>query len=254
MDTTTVNKTENHFASPKLTEALNLICLYVADRLPEDWEIVLRMSHREATLDLLDEHGTDHSSEASTGDGCALVELCDYALEVEAADIAIPVVLLDGLAEIAYNANGGIAELAYGGAFNSWDSADSVVKAIHEDIAKAVAVEVLRRIRDAKPSEQAPAVEAQPAESTQATANVQDQFITVGSLKSALAALPDDMPIFDCDYESGAGCPYSHISQILQVEDVAELDFHSLGKAFHFGRRDGLLEHTVLREFKVLSI
>lgn len=156
MKPTTVNKTENHFASAKLTEALNLICLYVADRLPEEWEIVLRMSHREATLDLLDEHGTDHSSDASTGDWCALVELCDYALEVEAAkaqpspgDVVMPEGLLDGLGELAFNVSASSP--------HSWENSSSFDKCIHNQVAEAVAVEVLRRLRADKPAEQASA-------------------------------------------------------------------------------------------------
>lgn len=244
-----MDKTQTPFEPTKLIEAVNRICLYVSDRLPDDWEIVLRMSNREATLELLDPEGMDQSDDVECGDGSALTAMCDYALDAEAAkalqavddDVEVPVVLLDGLAEISYNASASARIPSFG----NWEHAPDIVREVHEDIAKAVAVEILRRLQP----KLKPAEEPQPP-----PAKHDDNFVTVADLKRALNDLPDDMPVFDRDYESDTGSPYSHVSQILQVEDVAELDFQSLGKSFHFGRRDGLLEHTVLREFKVLSI
>lgn len=68
----------------KLTDACNLICEYVASRLPECWQVVLTIENNDANLELLNPDGEDCFVD-SPGYGISVIDdLCVTANYLDA--------------------------------------------------------------------------------------------------------------------------------------------------------------------------
>jgi len=66
-----------------LVAAVNLLAAYVSQNLPDGWEIVLQLTREEADIDLFDPGC--NKIEEWFGDDSVIVQMCEHAVEAEAA-------------------------------------------------------------------------------------------------------------------------------------------------------------------------
>lgn len=72
----------------ELIDAVNLLCDFVSDRLPDGWQLSLVMSRDEAYLELMGPDGDTHPDADSGGDGSSIRNSVEYAIEAQAEDDA----------------------------------------------------------------------------------------------------------------------------------------------------------------------
>ena len=72
----------------ELIDACNLLCRFVEENLPADWEIVLHMGSEEAYLDLINPEGDDIEFSTADQGESTIAGLCEDAQFIESGEPA----------------------------------------------------------------------------------------------------------------------------------------------------------------------